>query len=100
MRAHGTRSAYIGGCKCDECRAAHCAYVKAWRKGANLNVGVDAAPYRKLFYAAYINGSTVSEICEVTGLATDTVRRILYSTPKYIWPQTAKKARKLTELFP
>lgn len=28
---HGTRSSYVYGCKCDECRAANAQYLREWR---------------------------------------------------------------------
>lgn len=28
---HGTRSRYCAGCRCDDCRSANYAYMKAWR---------------------------------------------------------------------
>ena len=32
MAEHGSTSRYVSGCRCDECRAANTAHVRAWRE--------------------------------------------------------------------
>jgi hypothetical protein len=42
MAVCGTRSAYMSGCRCDACRAAHAAYNREWlRKEARIRYGIE-----------------------------------------------------------
>lgn len=82
MSAHGTRSCYSQGCRCDVCRKANSEYERArkMRKVA-IECGapdgwVDAAIARREIGRLLRHGYTKREICRLAGLNRSTLRNI------------------------
>lgn len=82
MRAHGTRSAYVAGCHCDDCRAANRTYAdRRARYGWSEKVAADwtdAAPVREHVRALMAAGMGWRRIAAKAGVNPSAVHVILY----------------------
>jgi hypothetical protein len=76
--AHGTRSRYVKGCRCDECRKANTDYANARTKAVDdFNGLVDAAPAREHLLAlskAGVGKRAVQAACDVALSVIEKVR--------------------------
>lgn len=82
MSEHGTRSRYVSGCRCDECRRANREYE---RRRTMMKVAVecgapspmvDAEPVRRRIDDLLAGGYSRREICRITGLSRSALHSI------------------------
>lgn len=71
MSEHGTRSAYNGGCRCDDCRRANREYeaARVRRKLYGRELLCDAAPVREHVERLHAAGIGYREIAELAGVS-------------------------------
>ena len=85
MSEHGTRSRYVGGCRCIECRAANARYAaELERRRAREAFGaptrmVDAAPVRERLLCLYAQGYSEREVSELSGVSRTVLRSITHA---------------------
>lgn len=67
---HGTHSAYVAGCRCEECRRGHADYMADWsrRRAYGRLAYVDADLARARLAELLAMGYTRREICRIAGL--------------------------------
>lgn len=95
MRTHGTRSCYVGGCRCDECTEAQRAYGRDyWTKYRRFIEGVpDVDPALVLKHLANLRaqGMGIREIARAANLGPTTVRQLVTGRRRRgIRPATAR----------
>ena len=95
-RIHGTHSCYVGGCRQDECRAAHREYVKANYKPRK----VDPGPFTLVLGMLYRAGESPALIARHTGIREPTIIAIALGERSYITTPTAKRLRSVIDLIP
>lgn len=100
MIAHGTKTRYGYGCRCDACRAANIAAMRAWRQrrariqwGAEPPALVDAEPVRAHVLQLMAAGVGWERIADLSGVSKGSVNALLYRTPRTrrVRPDTAEK---------
>lgn len=99
---HGTRSSYVRGCKCADCRAANTRYAKLakYRSDRGISTLVDAAPVRAHLELLRANGVGKRTIAQRAGVAQTVVNRLIgidHSRPaQRVHPNTARKLLAVT----
>lgn len=111
MSAHGTRAAYLRGCKCDDCRAAHTSYCKRYKHqaGVDTNRGADHHAKRPIrlpvgdlaehIAALYASGWTQAAIAREADVSHATLRRLTRGQRR-VHPSTAAALLALQPLTP
>lgn len=77
MRAHGTRSGYVGGCKCELCRKANSEYARSRARYGWKSELVDSAPAKEQALMLQRHGMGRREIAKRSGVAESIVGRLL-----------------------
>lgn len=99
---HGTRSSYVRGCKCADCRAANARYTKVakYRSDKGISTLVDAQPVREHLAMLRAHGVGKRTIAQRAGVAQTVVNRLIgidNSRPaRRVHPDTARKLLAVT----
>lgn len=99
---HGTRSSYVRGCKCADCRAANTRYAKLakYRSDKGISTLVDAAPVKAHLAQLRAAGVGKRTIAQRAGVAQTVVNRLIgidHSKPaRRVHPDTAAKLLAVT----
>lgn len=79
MKAHGSHSSYVSGCRCEECRRANRDYARKLRKRrayGQLDF-VDAEPVRERVQELMARGMGVCEIARAAGIHRSTLYALM-----------------------
>ena len=87
-RQHGTRSRYVGGCRCDDCRKANAAHAKATRKRTPL---VPVEPVVAHLRALQAAGASRARIARAARVAESTLDRIARQPGTRMHPRLAAR---------
>lgn len=86
-RDHGSRSSYVGGCRCDDCRAANRAYQnRRARYGWSERVAddwTDAEPVRAHIKALGEQGMGYKRVAQLAGVSVSTLHAIIWGKHGY-----------------
>lgn len=92
---HGTHGRYVSGCRCDDCKAGHCAYNKQRYRAIKLhgdwNGLVDAAPARRHLIWLSSKGVGRDPVHDVAGVSLSVLGKIRSGERKKIQARTSKK---------
>lgn len=100
MSAHGTNGCYTGGCRREECRAAHRSYERERARRAYVPLTVEAYPFRRMLLALWRQRHTISEIAMVTHLPHQTIASIMDGKRQRIWIRTAVAIKTAAVMLP
>jgi hypothetical protein len=87
-RQHGTRSRYVGGCRCDDCRQANAAHAKATRKRTPLVPVEPVVVHLRTLQAA---GASRARIARAARVAESTLDRIARQPGTRMHPRLAAR---------
>lgn len=73
MRAHGTRSSYVAGCRCEQCRKANARYATRRERIDYVTSKVDATDVRAHVQWLRDHGMGTRSIAEAAGVARSTI---------------------------
>lgn len=75
---HGTRSAYVSGCRCEACRAANTAYMAAYYRARGTHSPlVDVAEAQWRLRRLFGMGYTYREVAQFTGISEGNISDIM-----------------------
>lgn len=103
IKRHGTRSCYVGGCRCEHCTKANAEYQKMrlrrqthpdiWGEVTDL---VDATEAREMLVELVACGVGLRRMEEVSGLPRSSLKRILDGTTRRVRRSTVEALGHLT----
>lgn len=97
--AHGTRSRYVSGCRCEHCRYANRVYsrerAQASRRGDG-NPLVEAGPVRAHLLALRRDGIGRQSVADVAGVSRTAIARITTGTQRKLRAQSAARILAVT----
>lgn len=95
MTAHGTRSRYQRGCRCDPCTAANRDYQRAYMQDSARTIPADHI--RATICALITAGEKQASIAARTGHTPSLVSRIASGRVRRLHPETAQDFRSALE---